>query len=104
MKHGQRVAMVWGGTPPVYSIGYDEPLGPWDSGFTVLFDDAPEPEDVETHPNPLDHPDISTVCLHCLIEDNPEIGRGLDIARDHQVANLNDQGEWVIGDPSRLDD
>ena len=44
---------------------------------------------------------IDFVCLHCLIEDHPEIGRGLDIAREYGVADLDDGGEWVVGDLSR---
>ena len=39
--------MVWGAEPPAFSIGWMEPLGSWDSGFTVIFDDAPDPEEVE---------------------------------------------------------
>ena len=100
MTHARQVALVWGSEPPVFSIGYEEEkLGPGDSGFTVLFDDAPDPEDVEGP----DHPAISLVCLHCLIEDHPEIGRGLDIAREYGVADLDDNGKWVVGDLSRLD-
>ena len=30
-------------------------------------------------------------------------GRGLDIALEHGVADLDDSGEWVVGDLSRLD-
>jgi hypothetical protein len=43
------------------------------------------------------------VCLHCLIDDHPEIGRGLDIAREYGVADLDENGEWGVGDLSRLD-
>jgi hypothetical protein len=43
------------------------------------------------------------VCLDCLIDDHPELGRGLDIAREYGVADLDDSGEWVVGDVSRLD-
>jgi hypothetical protein len=28
----------------------------------------------------------------------PEDGRGLDIAREHRVADLDDNGDWVVGD------
>jgi hypothetical protein len=89
-----------GSEPPAFSIGWDKPLGPSDSGFTVLFDDAPDPGDVD---DPIDHPGIAMVCLHCLIDDNPEIGRGLDLARKYGLADLDDDGEWVGGDLSRLD-
>jgi len=34
---------------------------------------------------------------------HPEIGRGLDIAREYGVANLDEDCEWVVGDLSRLE-
>ena len=104
-KHARLSAFVWGSEPPPYSIGYDEPLAPGDSGFPVLFDDAPDPEDFDAADLPEDElpPGITLVCLNCLIEDHPKIGRGLDIAREYGVAGLDDDGEWVVGDLSRLD-
>jgi hypothetical protein len=90
--------MVWGSEPPAFSIGYErEKAWPGDSGFTVLFDDAPDPEDA--YP---DHPGITIVCLDCLLAEHPEIGRGLDIAFEYGVADLDENGEWVVGDLSRL--
>ena len=97
-KHTKTVAMVLGTELPAFSIGYTAPQFPGDSGFTVLFDDAPEPEDID---GPED-PRVSTVCLDCLLDDHPELGRGLDIAREYGVADLDDDGEWVVGDVSRL--
>jgi hypothetical protein len=95
-------AFVWGTEPPAFSIGSDEPLGPWDSGFSVLFDDAPDPDDLPP-PSAEELPDgITVVCLHCLLDDHPELGRGLDIAREHCVADLDERGQWVAGDLSRL--
>lgn len=64
-----------------------------DSGFSVLFSDAPDPDEVHG-PDDLR---ISLVCLHCLIDDDPELGRGLDIAREYGVADLDENGEWVHG-------
>jgi hypothetical protein len=94
------VAVVWGSEPPAFSIGWTTPFGPGDSGFTVLFEDAPNPGDVD---DPTCHPGIELVCLHCLLDDHPEIGRGLDIAREYGVADLGDDGEWAVGDLSRLE-
>ena len=91
--------MVWGEEPPIFSIGYDPPKSPHDSGFTILFDDAPDPGDVTE-----DDPCITWVCLHCVINDHPEIGPGLDIARQHLVAELDENGDWIVGDVSRLGD
>jgi hypothetical protein len=43
------------------------------------------------------------VCLRCLVNDHPELGRGLDIAREYGVADLDENGEWAVGDITRLD-
>jgi hypothetical protein len=42
LRHEKTMALVWGTEPPVFSIGWGKPLWPGDSGFTVLFDDAPD--------------------------------------------------------------
>ena len=76
-----------------------EPLGPGDSGFTMLFDDSPVPEEVEARAIPR----IALVCLGSLSDDHPELAPGLDIAREYGVADLEGDGEWVVGDLSRLD-
>ena len=65
-----------------------------DSGFTVLFVDAPEPEELDEHGQ---HPAVSLMCMHCLLDEHPEVGRGLDIARGHGVADLDEDGEWGGG-------
>ena len=98
-RHAKTFALVWGSEPPAFSIGYDEPLGPADSGFSVLLNDAPDPDEVEGP----DDPRISLVCIDCLIDDYPELGRGLDIARRFGVADLGEDGDWGVGDVSRLD-
>jgi hypothetical protein len=90
------VVQVWGSEPPASSIGHHEPLGPGDSGFSVLFEDAPDPGDLPDTGDELPE-GISLVCLHCLLEDHPEIGRGLDVAREYGVADLDDHDEWVVG-------
>jgi hypothetical protein len=98
--HAKSWAWVWGSEPPAFSIGYlREKINQTDSGFTVLFDDAPDPEELDEKGQ---HPAVGIVCMNCLIDDNPEIGRGLDIAREYGVADLDDDGEWVVGDLSRL--
>ena len=99
MTHAKTMAVVWGSEPPAFSIGYDKPMWPGDSGFTVLLDDAPDPDEVRGP----DDPRISLVCLDCLIDDEPGLGRGLDIAREYGVADLDDDGGWVVGDLSRLE-
>ena len=86
-------AVLWGSTPPVFSIGWCEPMWPGDSGFS-LFADAPDPEEMEDVPGSLPE-GVSVAHLGCLLDDHPEIGRGLDLAREHGVANLDENGEWV---------
>ena len=45
---------VWGAEPPAVSIGYErEGLGATDSGFTVLFSDAPDPEELGDEYRPI---------------------------------------------------
>jgi hypothetical protein len=65
--------------------------------LTILFADAPDPDEVEP-----DDPRITLVCLFCLIEDHPELGRGLEIARRFGVADLDEDGVWIMGDSGRL--
>jgi hypothetical protein len=45
-RPAQTRVWIWGTEPTAFSIGHGEPMWPGDSGFTVLFDDAPDPEDV----------------------------------------------------------
>ena len=74
-------------------------MGAIDSGLVVLFDDAPEPGDVT---DPTNDPRIQWICLHCLIDENPELGRGLDVAKEWGAADLED-GEWVGRTPEPED-
>ena len=48
-----------------------------------------------------DDPRITLVCLDCLIDDHPEIGRGLEIARRFGVADVGDDGVWIVGNMGR---
>lgn len=100
MTHAETVAWVWGSERPAFSIGYEKPMWPGDSGFTVLFDDGPDPDELDERG---EHPDVTIVHLACLLDDDPELGRGLDIAHEYGVADLDESGEWVVADLSRLD-
>ncbi len=84
------VAMVWGSQPPAYSIGWCAPMWEGDSGLTVLFYDAPDPDEVRP-----DDPRISLAHLGCLLDDDPSLGRGLDLAREFGAADLDENDEWV---------
>jgi hypothetical protein len=98
-KHAGGAVMVWGAEPPAFSIGWMEPLGSWDSGFTVIFQDGPDPRrsSSRTRTPPTIRASGRSISA-CLLGEHPEIGRGLDIAREHRVADLDDDGEWVVGD------
>ena len=70
---------------PVRAVSYLEPEESWDSGF-MLF--AGEPN--EQHETAL-------VCLHCLLDEHPELGRGLELAHELGEANY-DGNTWIAGD------
>jgi hypothetical protein len=89
-----KVAFVWGSTPPAWTVAYEKPLGGWDSGFSVLFDDAPDPDDLPEDVKPGDGTGIDVMCLHCLIEEHPELGRGMDIALRQGLAEFDEHGDW----------
>lgn len=99
-----KIAFVWGTTPPAWTVAYEEPLDEWDSGFSVLLDDAPTSEELEGLPDGEKHPLMNVWCLHCLLDEHPEIGRGMDIARrafpggeEAGVAELGEDGRWLVG-------
>jgi hypothetical protein len=92
-----KAAFVWGATPPAVTVAYEKPLGTWDSGFSVLFDDAPTSEELDALPadaGPHDIDGLEVICLHCLINEHPELGRGMDIARRQGLAEFDEHGEW----------
>jgi hypothetical protein len=67
---------------PVRAVSYLEPGHDWDSGYARF--SGPPDSDAKTAP----------VCLHCLIEEVPEIGRGMDVARRHGEA-IRKRGVWT---------
>ena len=86
--------MVWGSEPPAFSVGYENPSSSSDSGFTVLFEDAPDPEDVD-EVEPGEHPGIHVMHACCLLEEHPELVAAFAVAGEHGAADLADNGEWV---------
>ena len=77
------VAIVVGEAPFV-AISYLKPTAAWESGFAVFSVPADEADD---------H-DSELVCMHCLVDEHPELGRGLDLARELGVVVLQDD-KWV---------
>ena len=88
-----KVALVIGSERPVDSVLYREPMFPWDAGFDVLMDDAPYyADDLKENDER-----VQPVCLHCLINQWPELGKGLDLAREHGEAGYDaERGEWFL--------
>jgi hypothetical protein len=80
-------AIVWGSAGPIRTVFCfePEPDDPTDSGFSLLRADAP--------PEPDDETPWRLYCLDCVLDSWPEIGCGLDLAREHRVAELVG-GEW----------
>ena len=84
------IAVTVGSQPPIARVLYDEPLEEGDTGFGVLFSDAPE-DDTD-----LAYGDMGVVCIHSLIDHHPEVGRALDLAREHGRAYRDDpDADWT---------
>lgn len=87
--HGQLATIDTAGAEgaPVRTVMHFEPTTPIDSGFLLLSAEAPLVRTVDT---------LISVCLSCLIDDHPEAGRGMDLARRAGRAD-HDGGEWIPG-------
>jgi hypothetical protein len=84
---GERLALLLGVEPPIVAVTYEPPKAERDSGYFVLFSDHEQVVDIE---DPRSRP----YCVSCLIDEHPEVGRGLDIAREHGVAELDQTAGW----------
>ena len=69
---------------PVEVLCDPETDPPGQRWFSVVLDDASGP----------DGPKEVPVCVGCLLDQHPRLGRGLDIALEHRGAEWVD-GEWV---------
>ena len=96
----QKTVWVWGRTPPAVSIAHCEPQWAEDSGISVLYSDAPDPEGV-AGPG---HPGIALMHLGCLLDDDPELAHGFAVAQEHGLADRGENGTWIVGDRSRLEE
>ena len=64
---------------PIRAISYLQPEADWDSGFAIF---RSEPDRIG---------DTELVCLDCLLADEPGIGKGLELAREHgEVTRVGD--------------
>jgi len=83
------VAFVYGVVPPaeyVYCDAASDPAGL--RFFTVALSDAPVY---------VEGSESVVWCAHCLIEEFPEVGRGLDLALEYGEAERDHEtGEWSV--------
>ena len=86
MTHGRFVlieATILNGQP-IRAVSYlePEPEADWDSGFALF----------ASPPDRIGASDV--MCLECAIDEWPDIGRALDLARKHGEA-IRDGDEWT---------
>jgi hypothetical protein len=91
VSHGALV-MVWGSVPPIKAVLYDRENGPFmqDSGFLVVYSDVPPAVELDEDGDR----GTSWVCLHCLIDEHPEVGVALDMARELGEVRPDGDGGW----------
>jgi len=90
VRHSRRVVIVLGERWPAKAISYLEPEDRWETGHMVVLQDVPEPEKLSG-----DEPSC-LVCVDCLLDEHPELGRGLDLAREHgEIAWDREREGWV---------
>ena len=84
--HGRTTVAIVFGTEgePVAVLCDPEGDPPGQRWFTVVLDDSPGPEG----------PSQAPVCVGCLIDEHPTLGRGLDVALKHRGARCVGDG-WV---------
>jgi hypothetical protein len=85
VSHGGKLVLVESSIndgQPVRAVSWLRPEQDWDSGFAVF---RSEPDRIG---------DTELVCLDCLLDDEPGIGKGLDVAREHGEAVRNGS-EWI---------
>ncbi len=76
-------------------VHYDDTPGPTGGEYLIVWSDAPD------HASELadDDPRWGVMCLDCLLDEGPELGRALEIAREHGSAERDpDTGDWRPGD------
>jgi hypothetical protein len=95
MNHSQKAAIVLGSQPPIVGISWLEPEDDWDSGYMVIYSDVADLEDDALERELEDSAGL--ICMHCLVNEYPEAGRGLDLARRHGGAELDGE-TWVAAD------
>jgi hypothetical protein len=66
--------------------------------FSLVFADAPPPDEVQAE-------NVEPVCAHCVLEEHPEAGRGMDMAAAHGCAVREPaSGGWSVREAFLYDD
>ena len=79
------LAIVYGEVgEPIAVLCDPETDPPGQRWFTVVLEDSLGPDS---------EPEVP-VCIDCLLDEHPRLGRGLDIALEHRGAEWRD-GDWV---------
>jgi hypothetical protein len=84
MNHGDELVFVESSIiegESIRAVSWLPPEQDWDSGFALF---ASEPGQVG---------DTDVMCLSCALDEWPDIGRGLDLAREHGEAIFS-TGKW----------
>src|SRR5687768_11847278 len=86
VSYCDQTAVVYGSVGAIDHIVRFDPR-PWNTtGMTLLRADAPRWRVTDETP-------MSLVCVDCLLDESPQLGRGLDLARRHGAATLAG-GAW----------
>lgn len=87
---GGTVAILHGSEGPVLAVFCDAAGDlPGQRWFTVILSDAPPP----------DSDDVELWCAHCLLEEHPEAGQGMDLVVEHGcVIRDPASGEWRVSE------
>jgi hypothetical protein len=90
MHHGSFYAIVLGKESPIVAVCFDRENGVQgrDSGFMIVFSDAPPPGDS------LEEGTTGVADLGCLIDEFPDLGVVLDLAREHGEVWRAEDGVW----------
>ena len=102
MSCGSTYAFTLGEEAPPIAVVYEPDDESSSACFTVVFSDAPPPDNCDDDDELGD--DEKVICAHCLINEYPEVGRGLDFAK--QLGDAEgclvvverdlDTGEWRL--------
>jgi hypothetical protein len=68
----------------ILAISWLEPEHEWESGYAAW----------SVPPQQADDVDSVLVCVHCFLEEHPEAGLGMELAREHGEA-IRDGNEWA---------